>query len=165
MRPFGKLRTPAREGTDVAPFDAAGDRRTIVTIAALLVRDGRALLVRRHAGHRESPGMWDLPGGYLLDHEDDVDAAVLRVVQEELGVLPQSCEFIDTKYAPLADGEPRVDNLYVVFDWEGEPVAAGGPDHFDGMEWVALDDLINAVAEMVEPRRSLVRLLLGMDRA
>ena len=49
MRPFGKLRTPARGGTDVAPFDSAGDRRTIVTIAALLVRDGRALLVRRHA--------------------------------------------------------------------------------------------------------------------
>lgn len=134
--------------------------RTIVTIAALLVRGQEALLLRRHAGHGEDAGMWDLPGGRLLDHEDDIDGALLRVVEEDLGVRPTAFEFYDTRFAPLPGGDPRVDNLYVVLEWEGEPSVAA-PDRHDAVTWLPVTRL--ADEPIVEPRRTLVRSLLGID--
>ncbi|HWO94262.1 MAG TPA: NUDIX hydrolase [Dehalococcoidia bacterium] len=137
-------------GTDVAS--------TIVTISLLLVREGRALVVRRHGGHSESPGAWDLPGGRLLDWEDDIDAAVLRIAQEELGVRSTGYEFFATQYAPLVGGEPRVDNLYIVDTWEGDP-RINSIDQHDAMKWAQLEEL--AHLPLVEPRRTLVQRLFG----
>lgn len=134
--------------------------RAVVTVGALLVRDERALLLRRHAGEAGGDALWDLPGGHLLEHEDDIDAAVPRMLTEALGVLPTAFEFYDTQFAPLAGGEPRVDSLYIVIEWEGDPRLAA-TDVFASIEWLPLVEL--AEAALVEPRRSLVRSLLGID--
>lgn len=60
---------------------------------AVIERDGRVLLGRR----RDDPGagLWDLPGGFLHEAEDAVDA-LRREVREETGLAIEPVEFLGT---------------------------------------------------------------------
>ncbi len=52
-------------------------------VAAVLVRDGRILVTRRHA-HAERGGQWELPGGKVEPGESEPEA-LAREIREELG--------------------------------------------------------------------------------
>jgi 8-oxo-dGTP diphosphatase len=85
---------------------------------ALVVRDGRALLARRGIDPRR--GLWDLPGGFLEENEDPLDA-LRRELREETGLEVEPGEFLGaaieryerysvlilTYLATVVDGEPR----------------------------------------------------------
>ncbi len=60
---------------------------------AVIERDGRVLLGRR----REDPGAgrWDIPGGFLDEGEDALDA-LRREVVEETGLEVEPAEFLGT---------------------------------------------------------------------
>lgn len=51
-------------------------------VAAVLRRDGRILVTRRHA-HAERGGLWEFPGGKVEPEESEADA-LIREMHEEL---------------------------------------------------------------------------------
>ncbi len=56
----------------------------LVAACALIDTDGRVLLARRPEG-KKMAGLWEFPGG-KLDPGETPEAAVIRELQEELGI-------------------------------------------------------------------------------
>lgn len=62
------------------------DRPKILLVArAVIVGDGRILLIRRSRGDRWEPGKWEIPGGKLDDGQSVLEV-VRREVKEETGL-------------------------------------------------------------------------------
>lgn len=82
---------------------------------AVIVRDGCVLLGRR--AHDPGRGRWDLPGGFLHEGEDPVDA-LRREVLEETGLELDLLEFLGMW------NEPYWDRIVLCLTWLASP--AGG---------------------------------------
>lgn len=110
--------------------------RTPVHIAAaLLVREGRALLAHRHPARRWYPDCWDLVGGHVEDGETPVEA-VRRECLEELGVRVR-----DPRPIYLSVPDPNlVMHAFVVTLWDGEPTNTA-PDEHDRLAWFRPEEL------------------------
>lgn len=79
---------------------ACGERywaNSVPGAQAVIVRDGHVLLGRR--AHDPGRGRWDLPGGFLHEAEDAVDA-LRREVREETGLELELLEFLGTWNEP-----------------------------------------------------------------
>ena len=64
-----------------------------ICAGGLLVRGGEVLLARRSSVRLFYPGVWDVVGGHCEDGEAPSEALV-REVQEEIGVTPRTFEEI-----------------------------------------------------------------------
>ena len=102
--------------------DPAGKPLLLVVACALVDADGRVLIARRPAG-KPMAGLWEFPGGKVLDGETP-EAAIVREMAEELGVnITESC------LAPLTFTTHDYSNfhllmpLYVCRRWEGVPAS------------------------------------------
>lgn len=122
----------------------------VVRLGALVVREGRLLLLR----HRPD-GHWELPGGHLLPEHPDVDEAMDMMLQS-IGIAAPAVEedFVETVYL-REPGGVAVFNLYAPTEWRGEPAVQPGT----GLGWFAIEEL-DAIA-MEEPVRQAVLTTLG----
>lgn len=91
----------------------------IDVVAAILWRDGRFLAAERPAG-KKLAGFWEFPGGKLEEGENP-EAALIRELDEELGVTPVDWRFwraivheyphmtvrLHFFHVPLFHGEPK----------------------------------------------------------
>jgi len=95
--------------------------------------DGRVLLGRRAID--PGAGLWDLPGGFLDENEEPLDA-LRREVREETGLELQRPEFLGFWL------EPYDSRVVLCLTWTarvtGEPRAA---DDLVELRWFAPDDL------------------------
>lgn len=66
--------------------------------SAVVLKDGKVLLIKRSSAHRLEPNRWQLPEG-KLDKGETPDHALIREVREEIGRKVLSKEFI--KKLPL----------------------------------------------------------------
>lgn len=129
-----------------------------IRMAAILEREGRLFLVRPRP---DAP--WELPGGPLPEHADDVDREMDDILGQ-LGVCAPAIEedFLQTHFFPADEGQV-VFNLYAATEWTGEPVVPAG----HGAGWFGLDE-IEAI-EMEEEIRNAILQALGVrtpvDRA
>ncbi|HIH61150.1 MAG TPA: NUDIX domain-containing protein [Methanobacteriales archaeon] len=57
----------------------------IVVVRGLILEDNRILLLKRSANSRTNPGLWELPGGKMLDGET-LDRTLEREIYEETGL-------------------------------------------------------------------------------
>lgn len=57
----------------------------IVVVRGLILEDNRILLLKRSANSRTNPGLWELPGGKMLDGET-LDKTLKREIYEETGL-------------------------------------------------------------------------------
>ena len=106
----------------------------LVGVGAVVVKDGRVLLVRR--GHEPSKGQWSLPGG-MLEVGEGLTAGVVREVKEETGLRVEVVELVELLDRIYREGE-RVRYHYVIADYlcrvvEGELKAASDAD---AVRWV-----------------------------
>jgi len=112
----------------------------VVGVGAVVVKDGRVLLVRR--ANEPSRGRWSIPGGTVELGETLAQAAAREVWEEcqvevNVGPVLSTFDLIDR------DGQGRIRYHYVLLDLaarhvRGEPVA--GTDALE-VRWVAEHEL------------------------
>jgi ADP-ribose pyrophosphatase YjhB (NUDIX family) len=112
----------------------------VVGVGAVIVRDGKALLIRR--GHEPRKGEWSLPGGLVELGEPLLDA-LRREVLEETGLEVTVGPHIETFDRIHRDEAGRVRFHFVIVDYlclspDGDPVA--GTDALD-VAWSTADEL------------------------
>jgi mutator protein MutT len=105
-----------------------------VAVGAVIVDEGRVLLVRR--GTEPMMGHWSLPGG-MLELGESLSAGVIREVSEETGLTVEPAELVELLDRIHRDGE-RVKYHYVIADYlcsvvGGELKAASDAD---AVRWV-----------------------------
>jgi len=88
-----------------------------VGVGALVIKEGKVLLVRRAAPPSE--GLWAIPGGILKVGETLQEGAE-REIKEETGITIRAKEPIYTFDFIEKDGEGNVVFHYVIVDLEGE---------------------------------------------
>ena len=106
----------------------------LVGVGAVVVHEGRVLLVRR--GHEPLKGQWSLPGG-LLELGEPLTGGVVREVKEETGLMVEPIELVELLDRIHWEGE-RVRYHYVIADYlcrvvGGELKAASDADE---VRWV-----------------------------
>ena len=112
----------------------------VVGVGAVVVRDGRALIVRR--GHEPRKGEWSLPGGLLQLGESLADGAK-REVFEETGLEVAIGPIIETFDRVHRDAEGRIRYHFVIVDFvcwssSGEPVAGSDAE---AVAWATADEI------------------------
>ncbi len=111
----------------------------VVGVGGVVVRDGRALLVRR--GKAPLYGQWSVPGG-TVELGETLEEAVVREMEEETGLRVEPVGVLAVFDRIDRDGE-RVAYHYVIVDYlcrwrSGEARAAS-----DALEvaWASAEDL------------------------
>ncbi len=130
-------------------WNASIRRAPLVGVGAVVVDDGRVLLVRR--GSEPLKGHWTLPGG-VLEVGESLAEGVVREVREETGLEVEPIELIEVLDRIHREGE-RVRYHYVIADYlcrvmGGELQAASDAD---AVRWVERAEWNSHSALIVDP--------------
>jgi 8-oxo-dGTP diphosphatase len=107
------------------------DFMLFVVAAAMIDETGKILLQQRPAG-KAMAGLWEFPGGKVEPGETP-ETALSREVFEELGVALNPHALTPIAFASEALSDRHlVLLLYLVEEWEGEPVAL----HATSLDWI-----------------------------
>ena len=124
----------------------------VVGVGAVVVRDGRALIIKR--AHEPRKGEWSLPGG-LLELGESLQDAARREIKEETSLDIEVGPVIETFDRVHRDGQGRIRYHFVIVDfvcWARGGEAVPGSDA-EGVAWVTpgeIDDYqVNAHAKAV----------------
>ena len=124
----------------------------VVGVGAVVVREGRALIIKR--AHEPRKGEWSLPGGHV-DLGESLFDAVRREVKEETGLEVHPGPIIETFDRVHRDPDGRVRYHFVIVDFvceapKGDPVAGSDAE---AVVWAAAGELegygVNAHAAAV----------------
>ncbi len=132
----------------------------IVGVGAVVVRDGRALIIRR--GHEPRKGEWSLPGGAVELGERLTDA-VRRELREETGLDVEVGPIVETFDRVHHDADGRVRYHFVIVDYLCRAPAgeARAGDDADEVRWIEEGEIaaygINAHAAAVLRRALAMR--------
>lgn len=112
----------------------------VVGVGAVIVRDGRALIVRR--AHEPRKGEWSLPGGRVELGESLTDA-VHREMKEETGLDVEVGPMLETFDRVHRASDGRIRYHFVIVDYLC--VATGGVpqagDDAEAVAWVNADEI------------------------
>ncbi len=86
----------------------------LVGVGAVIVADGRALLIRR--GQAPLLGEWSLPGG-VLECGESLREAATREAREETGLTVEVDEMLGVYERVIRSGDGRVRYHYVLIDF------------------------------------------------
>ena len=124
----------------------------VVGVGAVVVRDGRALVIKR--AHEPRQGEWSLPGG-LLELGESLQEAVRREIKEETSLDITVGPIIETFDRVHRDDAGKIRYHFVIVDfvcWPDGGEAVAGSDA-EGVAWVTaaeIDDYaVNAHAKEV----------------
>jgi len=125
----------------------------IVAVAALIVRDGRVLCLRRAPSNRAGPGLWETVSG-RLEQGEEPHVGILREIAEETSLSVTLEQRPWDSYAALRRDQPMVVVLYRARHLAGEVQIS---DEHDQFAWLTADELA--------ARSSLTRLVESVRRA
>ena len=124
----------------------------MVGVGAVVVRGGRALIIKR--AHEPRKGEWSLPGG-LLELGESLQQAIRREIKEETTLDVVVGPIIETFDRVHRDDQGRIRYHFVIVDfvcWPkgGEAMPASDAD---GVAWVSFKEIddyaVNAHAKAV----------------
>ena len=125
-----------------------------VAVTAVIVRDGRVLLMKRSASQAHAPGLWD-PCSGRVECDETPDQAVIREAHEETGLIVEPLRVIDTFH--FLRGPEREQSIGITFlcrTEDGEVLIS--PEHSEA-RWVKLGDFDGL--EMAEGLREVLEAL------
>ena len=114
--------------------------RPIVGVGAVIVRDGRAVIVRR--GGEPLAGEWSVPGG-VVELGETLRQAAEREASEETGLVVRAGEVLEVFDSIVPDASGKTQYHFVLIDFLCEYVSGelrAGGDAADA-RWVADADL------------------------
>jgi len=112
------------------------------TVGALFISsDGKVLLGLRAASKRSWPGHWDTIGGHVEDGES-LDQALIREVQEEVGVTPLQFRLVATvrERQPERYGD-ALHHVYAITSWRGGDPANVCDEHTE-LKWFSISEML-----------------------
>lgn len=114
--------------------------RPVVGVGAIVIKEGRVLLVRR--GIHPGKGLWAIPGGGLKLGET-LQQGAEREIEEETGVVIRAGDPVYSFDYFDYDGENRLRYHYVIVDMMGEYISGEpqGGDDAQEARWLAPGDL------------------------
>jgi ADP-ribose pyrophosphatase len=115
-------------------------KRPIVGVGAIVVRDGKVLLVKRAAA--PSRGLWAIPGG-SLELGESLQSGAEREILEETGILIKAGAPVYTFDFLEYDDHKRLQYHFVIVDMEAEYVGGDVRAADDALDarWLSPDDL------------------------
>ena len=114
-------------------------------VAGLIVESQMILLGKRAATRTSYPNVWDIFGGHNEAGEQPHQTLV-RELQEELGITPTKCSFLETIVASSPNGhgvgtyELHL-HLYIVTAWSGIPLNRQLHEHVS-IQWFSLEQAV-----------------------
>jgi 8-oxo-dGTP diphosphatase len=129
----------------------------IAGVGAVIVQDGRVLLIRR--AQEPLKGEWSLPGG-AVELGETLEQAVRREVLEETGLVIETVDIVQAFDRISRDAEGRVRYHYVLIDFLCR--VAGGSlvcatDALEG-RWATANELDGLTPLTVEVIRKALRM-------
>jgi 8-oxo-dGTP diphosphatase len=133
--------------------------RPIIGVGAVIVSQGRALLVRRNT--EPLKGEWSVPGG-VLELGEKLHDGVRREALEESSLQVEPQEVLEVFDSIFNDGDGRTQYHYVLIDYLCRVIAGQAKAGSDVSEvrWVAGQDL--AGLDLREAIEQVVRKGLGL---
>jgi 8-oxo-dGTP diphosphatase len=116
-----------------------------VGVGAVVLREGRVLLVRR--GVQPSQGLWAIPGG-ALELGETLREGAEREILEETGITIRAGALVFTGETMERDADGRIRFHYVIIDFAGEYVSGevNGSDDASEARWVSPAELADLPA-------------------
>ena len=118
------------------PETPAGLPLLLVAAAALIDKDGRVLVAQRPEG-KPMAGLWEFPGG-KVDQGETPEFALVREIEEELGIEVRECCFTPIAFASHSyEKFHLVMPLYVCRMWKG----IISPREGQAVKWMKINEL------------------------
>ncbi len=125
-----------------------------VAITAIVVKEGKFLIIRRSKSKKRFPGMWTVPGGkletkdYLSLPKDTqfywynvLEKTLAREVKEEVGLKIENMEYLTSLATVHSDKAPSL-VISCIADYKSGEVKLDS-DESDDFAWVSLDEAKN----------------------
>lgn len=138
---------------------AADDGIGQFRVGALIVREGRVLLLRR-APHETFPGIFELPSGGVEPGEAILDA-LAREVWEETGLRVRVVTVYAGRFDYTTRAGQRARQLNFGVEVDGEEPRIDPAEH-DHLAWVAIDQI--ATSGVTDAVRAIVEGYAGGGR-
>ncbi len=131
-------------------------------VCAIFIDGDRILLVRRASHRKWSPDKWDLVGGHA-EKGEELDVALVRECQEEVGLTPLALSQIGTLYeaADKKHGSPF--HIYSVRLWTGGRAQLLGDEHSE-LGWFSAEQVETLELAMSGYREMLLKSLVPDER-
>ena len=93
-----------------------------MTVVAVALVDGqKRVLLQQRAANRAMAGLWEFPGGKVEEGETP-EAALVREIEEELGLTLDPADLVPSCFASAPVGERHmILLLYLCRIWRDEP--------------------------------------------
>jgi 8-oxo-dGTP diphosphatase len=111
----------------------------LVGVGAVIIEDGRVLLVKR--GHPPLAGEWSIPGG-VLELGETLREAAVREAREETSLIVESADLLGVYDRVLRDDAGRTLYHFVLIDFLCRPVEgkAKAADDADEVRWFTREE-------------------------
>jgi len=114
--------------------------RPLVGVGALILDDGKLLLIRR--GAQPGQGKWSIPGG-LVELGENVQDAMIRETKEEVGLDVEAVKLMDVFDSVTLDDQGRIQYHFVVVNFLARIVGGTVRTASDILEakWVPVEEV------------------------
>jgi 8-oxo-dGTP diphosphatase len=135
---FVQKKIGCEEALDLPRPEAPALPVVLVAAAAIIDIDGRVLLAQRPDG-KAMEGLWEFPGG-KVDEGETPEFALMRELEEELGIITRPCCFSPVGFASHSyESFHLLMPLFVCRVWKGNVV----PQENQQVKWVRPSDIYN----------------------